>query len=84
MAERASLKSAMAFPLQSRSELFGVIEFFTAEEMEHDPTLLNMMTAIGAEIGQFIKRRRAEEALRKAHDELEMRVQPDSRTEDDQ
>jgi len=75
MAERASLKSAMAFPLHSPSELFGVIEFFTAEEVEHDPTLLNMMTAIGAEIVQFIKRRRAEEALRKAHDELEMRVQ---------
>src|SRR5207245_3190936 len=34
-----------------------------------------MMTAIGSEIGQFIKRRSAEDALRRAHDELEMRVQ---------
>jgi signal transduction histidine kinase len=34
-----------------------------------------MMTAIGSEMGQFIKRRRAEEGLRRAHDELEMRVQ---------
>jgi two-component system sensor histidine kinase UhpB len=33
------------------------------------------MTAIGSEIGQFIQRRSAEEALRRAHDELEMRVQ---------
>src|SRR5205085_9650994 len=39
------------------------------------PDLLNMMTAIGSEIGQFIRRRRAEEDLRRAHDELEMRVQ---------
>jgi signal transduction histidine kinase len=37
--------------------------------------LLSMMTAIGSEIGQFIKRRSAEEALRRAHDELETRVQ---------
>jgi signal transduction histidine kinase/FixJ family two-component response regulator len=73
-AEHAELRSAMAFPLQSASEFFGVIEFFTVREMEHDPALLNMMTAIGSEIGQFINRRRAEEALRKAHDELEMRV----------
>src|SRR5438445_1868389 len=37
--------------------------------------LLNMMTAIGSEIGQFVRRRSAEEDLRRAHDELEMRVQ---------
>jgi signal transduction histidine kinase len=34
-----------------------------------------MMTAIGSEIAQFIKRRRAEEELRRAHAELEQRVQ---------
>src|SRR5438034_3310186 len=34
-----------------------------------------MMTAIGSEIAQFIQRRSAEEALRRAHDELETRVQ---------
>jgi two-component system, NarL family, sensor histidine kinase UhpB len=74
IAERAGLQSAMAFPIQSTADFFGVIEFFTARQMEHDPMLLNMMTAIGSEIGQFINRRRAEEALRRAHDELETRV----------
>ncbi len=74
IAERAGLRSAMAFPIQSTADFFGVIEFFTVRQMEHDPTLLNMMTAIGSEIGQFINRRRAEEALRRAHDELETRV----------
>jgi signal transduction histidine kinase len=48
--------------------------------MEEDPDLLGMMTAIGSEIGQFIRRRRAEEDLRRAHDELETRVQ--QRTEE--
>jgi signal transduction histidine kinase len=37
--------------------------------------MTNMMTAIGSEIAQFIKRRRAEEELLRAHAELEQRVQ---------
>jgi two-component system, NarL family, sensor histidine kinase UhpB len=72
---KAGLCSAMAFPIQSNGEFVGALEFFASRKLEHDPSLLNMMTAIGSEIGQFIKRRRAEEGLRRAHDELEMRVQ---------
>jgi signal transduction histidine kinase len=65
----------MAFPVQSAGRVLGVFEFFASREIENDPDLLNMMTAIGSEIGQFIRRRRAEEDLRRAHDELETRVQ---------
>src|SRR5207244_3319065 len=72
---KAGLTSAMAFPIQSKDEFVGALEFFAGRKLEHDPSLLNMMTAIGSEMGQFIKRRRAEEGLRRAHDELEMRVQ---------
>lgn len=71
----AGLKSAMAFPIQRAGDFIGVLEFFTVQRMEHDPNLLNMMTAIGSEIGQFIQRRRAEDDLRRAHDELETRIQ---------
>jgi signal transduction histidine kinase/FixJ family two-component response regulator len=71
----AGLKSAMAFPVQRAGDFIGVLEFFTAQRMEHDPNLLNMMTAIGSELGQFIQRRRAEDDLRRAHDELETRIQ---------
>jgi PAS domain S-box-containing protein len=75
LAASAGLRSAVAFPIQSASEFFGVLEFFTLRRAEADQTVLNMMTAIGSEIGQFIKRRTAEEDLRRAHDELETRVQ---------
>jgi signal transduction histidine kinase/DNA-binding NarL/FixJ family response regulator len=71
----AGLKSAMAFPIQRARDFIGVLEFFTSQRMEQDANLLNMMTAIGSEIGQFIQRRRAEDDLRRAHDELEMRIQ---------
>src|SRR6185369_18061120 len=62
-------------PVQSAGRVSGVFEFFASRRMDDDPDLLNMMSAIGSEIGQFIRRRRAEEDLRRAHDELEMRVQ---------
>jgi len=75
LAGRAGLLSAMAFPVQSAGRVLGVFEFFASRQMEADPDLLNMMTAIGSGIGQFIRRRRAEEELRRAHDELETRVQ---------
>ena len=75
VAARAELRSAFAFPIQSAEDFFGVFEFYTRRILAQDRMLLNMMTAIGSEIGQFIKRRSAEEALRRAHDELEQRVQ---------
>jgi PAS domain S-box-containing protein len=70
----AGLQGAMAFPIQNGAECFGVLEFFTLAHKEFDASLDSMMTAIGSEIGQFMQRRRAEDALRRAHDELEIRV----------
>ena len=72
---QAGLQGAVAFPIQSAGDFFGVLEFFAMRRLEPDLTLLNMMTAISSEIGQFAERRRAEEALRRAYDELETRVQ---------
>ena len=74
-AAAAGLHSAVAFPIQSGQDFFGVLELFAVRRMNPDETWVNMMTAIGSEIGQFIHRRRAEEELRRAHDELEVRVQ---------
>jgi PAS domain S-box-containing protein len=74
IAAKAGLLSGVAFPIHSGKRCFGVLEFLTLRRLENDPTMVNMMTAIGSEIGQFIQRREAEEALRRAHDELEIRV----------
>jgi C4-dicarboxylate-specific signal transduction histidine kinase len=69
------LQSGMAFPIANEGQMFGVLEFFTRRRLVFDEVLLNMMTAIGSEIGQFTQRRDAEEQLRRALDELEIRVQ---------
>ncbi len=74
-AMHAGLQSAVVFPIQSSTDLFGAFELFCVRSFPTNPALLNMMTAIGSEIGQFMQRRIAEEELRRAHDELEMRVQ---------
>jgi PAS domain S-box-containing protein len=74
LAEKAGLHSAAAFPVQTADAFFGVLELLTTRVLAEDAPTRNMMTAIGSEIGQFIQRRSAEDALRRARDELEIRV----------
>lgn len=75
LAAAAGLHSEVAFPILSADEVVGVFDFFTVRSLEPGPALQNMITAIGGDIGQFIQRRNAEAAVRRARDELELRVQ---------
>jgi PAS domain S-box-containing protein len=61
-AARCRLHAALSFPVSGR-EFVGVIEFFNDEVLELDPELAQMMSAVGAQIGQFLERREAEQAL---------------------
>jgi signal transduction histidine kinase/DNA-binding response OmpR family regulator len=56
----SGLHSAIGFPIKIGREFFGVIEFFTRHELLSDQPLVNMLEAIGSEIGQFIRRKRVE------------------------
>lgn len=62
-ATAAGVRGAFGFPIRSATAVTGVIEFFSRELREPDPDLLEMTAALGSQIGQFIERRRAEEAL---------------------
>ncbi|MGH7255708.1 MAG: ATP-binding protein, partial [Nitrospirales bacterium] len=62
------LHGAFGFPILGGDEVLGVVEFFSREVREPEPALLAMVTAIGAQIGQFIERRRAETALRESEE----------------
>ena len=62
-AAKVGLHGAFAFPLRTRSELLGVIEFFSRKTQRPDPDLLQLFAAIGQQIGQFIERKRSEETL---------------------
>ena len=60
IAAAAGLHSAIGFPIKINSEFHGVIEFFTRRALPSDQYLINMLEAIGSEIGQFIQRKRVE------------------------
>jgi PAS domain S-box-containing protein len=63
------LHAAFGFPILLGAEVLGVLEFFSHQIQQPDHRLLEMMNAIGSQIGQFIERKEAEEALRVyAHD----------------
>ncbi|SED21532.1 ATP-binding sensor histidine kinase [Bradyrhizobium erythrophlei] len=64
------LRAAFGFPILLGREALGVIEFFSREIRQPDQELLNMVATIGSQIGQFIERKRAEEAFRKAQMQL--------------
>jgi len=59
-AERAGLHGALGFPIMLGGEVLGVIEFFSPAIREPDEDLLEMMTGIGSQVGQFIERKHAE------------------------
>ncbi|HEY6122530.1 MAG TPA: PAS domain S-box protein [Pyrinomonadaceae bacterium] len=64
------LHSAFAFPIQAGEDFLGVIEFFSDEIRKPDNASLAMFGSVGSQIGQFIERRRAEEAERRSEQEL--------------
>jgi PAS domain S-box-containing protein len=69
-AARVGLHGACAFPIRFRSQILGVVEFFSRSIREPDPELLAMMITIGSQIGQFIERKRVETALSESEEQL--------------
>src|SRR5262249_35736047 len=64
LAREVGLHGAFGFPIRLGADVLGVIEFFSHKIREPDAELLEMFSAIGSQLGQFIERRRAEAALR--------------------
>jgi PAS domain S-box-containing protein len=74
-AEQDGLHGAFGFPITHSAEVLGVMEFFSAAVREPDPDLLEMVATLGAQIGQFIERRQAEEALRESEQRFQRFMQ---------
>jgi len=71
---KAGLRGAFAFPIRFGNETLGIMEFFSRESRQPDDGLVQGTRSIGSQIGQFMARRQAEEALRGMNVELERRV----------
>jgi diguanylate cyclase (GGDEF)-like protein/PAS domain S-box-containing protein len=65
---RAGLHCAFGFPILAGARPLGVLEFFGRDIKQPDETLLQAVQAIGRQIGLFIQRKEAEQALRSSEE----------------
>jgi PAS domain S-box-containing protein len=62
----AGLVTALCFPLRSARGILGAIELYATDPRIPDRELLATMESVGAQLGQFIERRRAERGVRES------------------
>src|SRR6185312_1908359 len=62
----AGLRSGFGFPIVVEGQIIGILEFYSLYTAQLDEELLNMLGHIGSQLGQVIRRQRAEEELRRA------------------
>jgi PAS domain S-box-containing protein len=68
IAEKEGLRGALGFPIVLGGDVVGVMEFFSGAIQHPDPDLLEMMSNIGSQIGQFAERRQAERQLKESEE----------------
>lgn len=74
IAAKEGLHGALGFPIMAGNEVLGVFVFLSHETQQADEYLLPILTTIGCQIGQFIKRKQEEEAMNQSRVELEQRI----------
>ncbi|MEH1938865.1 MAG: PAS domain S-box protein [Nostoc sp.] len=60
--------TAIGFPIRLGNKILGAIEFFSDEISEPDTNLLQMMSAIATQIGQFIEQQRTSSLLQESEE----------------
>jgi signal transduction histidine kinase len=65
-AVEAGLISGFAFPILVEERIFGILEFYSRHTVQPDEDFLNILGNIGSQLGQVIKRQRAEQELLRA------------------
>jgi PAS domain S-box-containing protein len=64
-ARRAGLHAGVAFPIKVGGELVAVVECFSRHYRGSAPGLLALMESVGQQIGQFLRRKTAEDDLQR-------------------
>ncbi|AMV38421.1 response regulator [Planctomyces sp. SH-PL62] len=77
-AAREGLHGAFGFPVIVGRDVLGVVEIFSGEIQQPDDELLQILTAIGGQVGLLIKRKEAEEALRRGEERFRSLIEATS------
>jgi PAS domain S-box-containing protein len=64
------LRTQLWVPIEVSGELFGGFQFFDRRARDRDEELIGTLAAITAQIGNYVRRRRAEEAAERSKDEF--------------
>ncbi|MCP9491696.1 MAG: SpoIIE family protein phosphatase [Solirubrobacteraceae bacterium MAG38_C4-C5] len=63
-AAESGLRSGLAFPIVGSDEPLGVMEFLSEGSTPSQTDLLDLVVTLGRQVGQYIERRRVDEAMR--------------------
>ena len=64
MAQHLGIRSAVAFPIKSGDETIAILEFFSEKPEERDETMVRLLDNVAARLGEVLRRKRTEQALR--------------------
>ena len=64
LAKSLGVRSALAFPVRAGDETIAVLEFFSNKPEEVEVAMVDLMDGVGSQLGEVLRRRRAEQALR--------------------
>ena len=79
VAEAEGLSSGVGFPILIEGQVAGVLEIFSQARRARDPEILQTLVAIGGQLGQFLRRKRAEdERLQLLQRERQARAEAES------
>ena len=70
LAADIGVKAGFGFPVMAGKDVGAVLEFFSADAVEPDPGLLEIMVNMGTNLGRIIERDRAEGKIISANSEL--------------
>ncbi len=62
-ARAIGFRSAIGVPIQSGNQVLGGLTFFNRSLSHPEPQLIQMLTTVGTQLGQFIRRKQVEESL---------------------
>jgi PAS domain S-box-containing protein len=63
IAAKEGLRACLGFPIAVSGTVVGIMEFYSDEIRQPDNKLLELLGALGSQIGQFVERKHAEEML---------------------